>query len=112
MNRSDLIQELAEVAKISKDEAQLVIETILSEISESLVEGRRVEIRGFGSFQVRAKNARRGRNPKTGTAIQIEQKLFPHFKPGKDLKDLCRQQDESASSGSGDYNPPKSMAAR
>lgn len=108
MNKSDLIQELADKAQMSRTEAQGIVDAFVGEIVKALAGGKRVEIRGFGSFRVRQKNSRRGRNPKTGEAITIEEKAFPHFKPGKDLRALCKMLDDNASrlagSGTSDGN--------
>jgi integration host factor subunit beta len=94
MNKSQLIQELAARASLSKQEAQVVVDTFFDQISQSLIENDRVEIRGFGSFRVRHKNPRQGRNPRTGESISIDRKAFPHFKPGKDLRGGCEARDE------------------
>lgn len=99
MKKSELIAEMAKRGKLSKEESTLLVETFFDEIAEALESGNRVEIRGFGSFSTRQKEARRGRNPKTGEEIEISAKRFPHFKPGKDLREHCSREDEYTEGG-------------
>jgi integration host factor subunit beta len=66
---------------------ELAIKTILEHMSQSLSSGERIEIRGFGSFSLHFREPRRGRNPKTGDAVELTGKYVPHFKPGKDLRE-------------------------
>ena len=87
MVKSELIIALAEKAKISLEEAELVVETTFGEMKQALREGRRVEIRGFGSFDLKKRDARVGRNPKTGASVKVPAKYVPHFKAGKELRD-------------------------
>ncbi|MCK9353837.1 MAG: integration host factor subunit beta [Gallionella sp.] len=88
MNRSDLIDALATTQPhLKKADVEECAKTILDTIVVSLCKGRRVEIRGFGSFQVNQRSARSGRNPKTGEPVEVPAKVCPHFKPGKELRD-------------------------
>lgn len=91
MNKSELVEALITEKKYSlpPEQAQLLVDVFLDEIADALASGRRVEIRGFGAFSVRAKRERKGRNPKTGESIMIGEKHFPHFKPGKNLRERC-----------------------
>ena len=86
MNKSDLIDVIADELDISKLQTKSVLETILETMTNSLVRGESVELRGFGSFVVRQYGSYEGRNPKTGKKIQIKTKKLPHFKVGKDLR--------------------------
>ena len=88
MIRSELVQKIA-VANphLSLREAEQVVATVLEAITERLVAGGRVELRGFGAFSTRARNARDGRNPRTGAAVEVVAKRVPHFKPGKELRE-------------------------
>ena len=88
MTKNELIQRVAERTQLTKKEADLLIETIFKAITEALKRGDKVELRKFGSFRVRWRNAREGRNPKTGDPVTIPPKKFPFFKPGKDLKKM------------------------
>jgi integration host factor subunit beta len=85
MTKMELIESLAEQQKISVKEAKSRVKTILTAMTDALLQGHNVEIRGFGSFQVRKYDAYLGMNPKTGKAIQVAPKKLPFFKPGKDL---------------------------
>ena len=87
MTKMELIESLAQQQKISAKEAKSIVNTILAAMTDALLQGRNVEIRGFGSFQVRKYDAYRGRNPKTGEEIQVAPKKLPFFKPGKDLRE-------------------------
>lgn len=88
MIRSELIQSVAaESLQLTKDDVEKLVETIFEEILAALASGRRVELRGFGAFSTRARKARTGRNPRTGTSVDVDAKSVPYFKPGKDLRE-------------------------
>ncbi len=87
MNRSDLIVKLAERAAISQPMAEKVLQAIYESMKETMREGGRIEIRGFGSFTVRERDGYTGRNPKTSEKISVRPKRVPFFKPGKELKE-------------------------
>lgn len=87
MLRSELVARLQERHKgLSAPEVEKAIDCVFEEISVALEEGRRVELRGFGAFSVRERQARKGRNPRTGAAVKVKAKRVPFFKPGKDLR--------------------------
>ena len=87
MNKSELIDQIAESADISKTAAGRALEATIDAVEGSLKNGESVSLVGFGTFLVRERAARAGRNPKTGEAIQIAAAKVPAFKPGKALKD-------------------------
>ena len=87
MNKSELVKALADQANISLDEATLVVNTFVDSMKESLLEGGRVEIRGFGSFKVKEYGSYAGRNPRTGEKVAVQHKRLPFFRAGKELKD-------------------------
>lgn len=87
MNKSELVKALAEQANISLDEATLVVNTFVDSMKDSLLEGGRVEIRGFGSFKVKEYGSYAGRNPRTGEKVAVEPKRLPFFRAGKELKE-------------------------
>jgi integration host factor subunit beta len=88
MTKSELIELIAsKQAQLSAKDVELAIKTILEHMSQTLSTGERIEIRGFGSFSLHYREPRRGRNPKTGDAVQLTGKYVPHFKPGKELRD-------------------------
>jgi len=88
MTRSKLIQILAEKQRsFSYRETESVVKDIFEQMAEALGQGKRIEIRGFGSFSVRFRQPRLARNPKTGTKLQKEGKFAPYFRPGKELRE-------------------------
>ena len=87
MNKSELVKALADQANISLDEATLVVNTFVDSMKESLLEGGRVEIRGFGSFKVKEYGSYAGRNPRTGEKVAVEPKRLPFFRAGTELKE-------------------------
>jgi integration host factor subunit beta len=88
VTKSDLIERVSvRVPHISKKDTETVVNTIFDSMTESLMQGDRIEIRGFGSFQVKIREAREGRNPKTGEEVKIPAKRTPFFKVGKELKE-------------------------
>ncbi len=87
MNKSELIKALAEQSNISTEDATTVITTFVDSMKEAMVEGDRVEIRGFGSFKVKNYEGYAGRNPRTGQKVEVKSKKLPFFRPGKELKD-------------------------
>ncbi len=88
MTKSDLVERVArEVPHISKKDTEVVVNTIFDAMTEALRRGSRIEIRDFGSFQVKIREAREGRNPKTGEEVRIPAKRTPFFKVGKELKE-------------------------
>ena len=87
MNKSDLIKQLAIKNDLLAKDAGTVVETIFEEISASLEKGRRVELRGFGSFGLKERKGRDGRNPKTGESVKVDPKRVMFFKAGKELRE-------------------------
>ena len=92
LTRAELVEQVAEAADLTKKHAEVVLETVLGNIVEALRRGEKVELRGFGSFRLRHRDARRGRNPKTGSRVDVPPKLIPYFRPGKELKALINQE--------------------
>lgn len=89
-NKQDLIVKVAETAELSKKQATLVVNTVFNTISESLANGEKVQIIGFGGFDVRERAERKGRNPQTGEEITIPASKVPGFRAGKALKDAVK----------------------
>ena len=88
MTKSELVISVSEsTGNLTRKHAELVINTIFDSMRDALVDGDRIEIRGFGSFQVRERASRTGRNPKTGAAVEIASKRVPFFKVGKELRE-------------------------
>ncbi|MBQ9536901.1 MAG: integration host factor subunit beta [Desulfovibrionaceae bacterium] len=88
MNKSELIHKLAMDADIPLEEAYDVVNVLIETLTNAMLEGRRIEIRGFGSFQLKQYKGYLGKNPKTGEKISVSPKILPCFRAGKELKDL------------------------
>jgi integration host factor subunit beta len=88
MTRSDLVEELAaRFDQLTHRDAEFAVKCILDALSEAMVRGNRIEIRGFGSFSINHRQPRMGRNPRSGESVAIPEKRVPHFKPGKALRE-------------------------
>ncbi len=88
MTRSDLVVQLAErFSQLTHRDTEFAVKTILDAMSDALARGHRIEIRGFGSFSINRRPPRVGRNPRSGEQVVIPEKLVPHFKPGKALRE-------------------------
>jgi len=87
MNKSDLVEALSESENLTKTKAEEVVDLVFSEMTNALVTGDRVEVRGLGSFKVKSYDGYRGRNPKTGEQIKVKPKKLAFFKCGKELKE-------------------------
>ena len=107
MTKSELIERVSErVPHISKKDTEVVVNTIFDSMTDALRAGKRIEIRGFGSFQVKVREAREGRNPKTGEEVKIPAKRTPFFKVGKELKERID------ASGRGGRGPAAAVSPR
>ncbi len=91
MTKADLVEKVSKEAEMTKKDAEQLVEIVFDSIVGSLNKGEKIELRGFGSFRVSERNARKGRNPKTGAAVNIPAKRVAYFKPGKDLKELINK---------------------
>ena len=107
MTKSELVQRLAENnPHLYLRDIEKIVDTIFDEISQALIDGDRVELRGFGAFSIKHRDARKGRNPRTGEIVDVEAKRLPFFKTGKGLRerlndDPSRPADDMDTSGSG-----------
>jgi integration host factor subunit beta len=91
LTKADLVEEVARVTQLTKKQAESIVNLVFQTIVESLRSGRKIELRGFGSFRIRNRGARIGRNPKTGERVEVPPKRIPYFKPGKELKEQLNQ---------------------
>ena len=92
INKKDLIEIISkEQDQLPYRDIELSVKTIIKSMVNSLKKGERIEIRGFGSFSLRYRKPRVGRNPKSGQSVNIEERYVPHFKPGKNLKERVKQ---------------------
>lgn len=88
MTKSELIEKIAQKqTQLAYKDVELSVKSLLAQMTESLALGKRIEIRGFGSFSLHFRPARVGRNPKTGESVSLPGKYVPHFKPGKELRE-------------------------
>ena len=88
MTKSELIQRIAEInPHLYHRDVERIVNTIFDEITGALSRGDRVELRGFGAFSVKQRDARIGRNPRTGEKVEVEEKVVPYFKTGKQLRE-------------------------
>ncbi|MEJ5976948.1 integration host factor subunit beta [Novosphingobium sp. PS1R-30] len=87
MIRSELLQALAkENPELRIEDVERAVDTFFDEVTDSLAQGGRVELRGFGAFSTRQREARKGRNPRTGDTVEVPEKRVPYFKPGKEMR--------------------------
>ena len=104
MTKAELVEDVARAAELTKKDAERLVEIVFESIIDTLNQGEKIELRGFGSFRVRERGARRGRNPKTGDPVDIPAKRVPYFKPGKELKELINE-DENGAGGAVEAAP-------
>lgn len=98
MTKADLVDEVAGKVDLTKKEAEGIVNSVFDSIVQSLQAGEKIELRGFGSFRIRSRKPRIGRNPKTGDKVEVPSKQIPYFKPGKELKDLINTPTEQSES--------------
>jgi len=119
MTKAELVEEVSRVSDLTKKHSEVIVETVFQSIIDALHRGEKIELRGFGSFRLRQREPRKGRNPKTGDKVDVPPKKVPYFKPGKELKDLLNRDadgmdaaGDGTSSGStgGAAGPPPSDA--
>jgi integration host factor subunit beta len=101
MTKAELIDEVSKVVEMTRKDSEIIVETIFESIVNSLHKGDKIEIRGFGSFRTRQRQPRVGRNPKTGSRVEVPSKRIPYFKPSKELRDLVNQSAAAGSAGDG-----------
>jgi len=87
LTKADIVEEIAARTKLNKKESFVVVDLIIENIKNTLSEGKKIEIRGFGSFKVKQRGERMARNPRTGESVHVPAKLVPYFKPSKLLKE-------------------------
>ena len=93
MTKAELVEKVANQINLTKKQTEVVVNTVFSSITDSLAEGKKVELRGFGSFRIRQRNARVGRNPKSGQKVDVPSKKVPFFKAGKELRELVNERE-------------------
>jgi integration host factor subunit beta len=108
MTKADLVEEVARVTQLTRKDSEVIVDTLFENVIKALKAGDKLEVRGFGSFRVRQRNARVGRNPKTGEKVEVPAKRVPYFKPSKELKDLINQKSTLFSAEPVEPAPPES----
>lgn len=88
MTKAELVDEVARATELTKKDSETVVDTVFLTIKDAIHRGEKVELRGFGSFRLRKRQPRTGRNPRTGAKVDVPPKRVPYFKPGKELKEL------------------------
>lgn len=91
MTKAELVEEVAAMTELTKKHAEVIVNTVFESIVDSLRAGEKIELRGFGSFRIRQRGPRIGRNPKTGAQVDVPAKRIPYFKPGKELKEMLNR---------------------
>ena len=92
MTKAELVEEVSRVSDLTKKHSEVIVDTVFQSIIDALNRGEKIELRGFGSFRLRQREPRKGRNPKTGDKVDVPPKKVPYFKPGKELKDLINHE--------------------
>ena len=98
MTKVDLIDEVSSVVEMTRKDSEVIVEAIFDSVVKALRGGDKIEIRGFGSFRIRQRNPRIGRNPKTGERVDVPAKRVPYFKPSKELRDLVNPGEAASAS--------------
>ncbi|MCZ6779790.1 MAG: HU family DNA-binding protein [Acidobacteriota bacterium] len=91
MTKAELVEEVSRVSELTKKHSEVIVNTVFQSIVDALHKNEKIELRGFGSFRIRQRRSRQGRNPKTGQKVDVPAKRIPYFKPGKELKELINR---------------------
>jgi len=91
VTKAELVDEVAKIYDVTRKHSEVIVEAVFSSIIDALQKGDKIELRGFGSFRIRRRDSRTGRNPKTGAGVLVPAKKVPHFKPGKELRELINR---------------------
>src|ERR671937_172717 len=105
MTKADLVEEVSRVTELTRKDSEVIVDTLFESVIKALKNGDKLEVRGFGSFRVRQRNARVGRNPKTGEKVEVPAKRVPYFKPSKELKDLINDGTQASPAASAPPEP-------
>jgi integration host factor subunit beta len=98
MTKADLVEKVTSLGDLTRRDGEVIVETIFESVINALQSGDKIEIRGFGSFRIRQRNPRIGRNPKTGERVEVPAKRVPYFKPSKELRDLVNPDEAETAS--------------
>ena len=106
MTKAELVEEVARVSELTKKHSEIIVNTVFDSIVDALRKDEKIELRGFGSFRIRQRRSRQGRNPKTGDKVDVPAKRIPYFKPGKELKELINNSVQSPESAAPSLSTP------
>ena len=107
MTKAELVEEVSRVSDLTKKHSEVIVDTVFKSIIDALHRGEKIELRGFGSFRLRRREPRKGRNPKTGDKVDVPPKKVPYFKPGKELKELINREAEATRAERSDRRRPR-----
>ena len=110
MTKAALVEEVARVSDLTKKHSEVIVNTVFDSIVRALQNDQKIELRGFGSFRIRQRRSRQGRNPKTGDKVDVPAKRIPYFKPGKELKELINASSDGDRPAAASH-PPSRMEA-
>lgn len=99
MTKADLVEQIADATGLTKKDTAVVVDGFLEAVKQSLARENNIEIRGFGSFKVKHRKARKARNPRTGEPVHVPDRMVPTFKPSKELKEMVMENASVPSSG-------------
>jgi integration host factor subunit beta len=102
MTKADLVEEVTQLGDLTRRDGETIVDTIFDSVIHALRSGDKIEIRGFGSFRIRQRKPRTGRNPKTGAKVDVPAKRVPYFKPSKELRDLVNPKPTAPEPGRGE----------
>ena len=88
MTKAELVETVSKVSDLTRKHSEVIVDAVFTSIIDALQRGDKIELRGFGSFRIRHRNSRKGRNPKTGDSVSVPEKRVPFFKVGKRLREL------------------------
>jgi integration host factor subunit beta len=91
LTKAELVEAVSKVSDLTRKHSEVIVDAVFSSIIDALHKGEKIELRGFGSFRVRRRDSRTGRNPKTGAGVLVPAKRVPHFKAGKELRELINR---------------------
>ena len=111
VTKAALVEEVSRAADLTKKHAEVIVETVFRSIVTALRRGEKIELRGFGSFRLRQREPRKGRNPKTGDRVDVPPKRIPYFKPGKELRELINREAAGPDAAQGAGLPERAPAA-
>jgi integration host factor subunit beta len=111
MTKAELVEEVSKVSDLSKKHSEIIVETVFKSIIDALHRGEKIELRGFGSFRLRQRDSRKGRNPKTGDKVDVPPKRVPYFKPGKELKELINREAFALESAMAEVSEPVAVVS-